>query len=157
MGLDSYLFAEKFLSLSDNREEFEKITESLGLTGLIHHNAPTARTRVEIVYWRKANQIHNYFVSLGDGEDNCEDIHVSREDLENLLTRCRLALETQNKPGEGPEAILPTKSGFFFGSTDYDEYYYYQLEYTSAKLEKILAHEDFKDNWNWGFVYQASW
>ena len=36
-------------------------------------------------YWRKANQIHDWFVrNVQSGEDNCRDYHVSREKLEEL-------------------------------------------------------------------------
>ena len=47
--------------------------------------------------------------------------------------------------------LLPTQEGFFFGSTDYDEYYYSDLQDTKQILEEALkdAHADFE--------YCASW
>ncbi len=100
-------------------------------------------------------------------EDNCQDIEVSREDLENLLNLAKQALKTRDKTLEnlkegevvvGPEDILPTRSGFFFGSTDYDEYYYSDLEHTVKVLEKILNHPGIpKEDYSWSFIYRASW
>ena len=46
-----------------------------------------------------------------------------------------------------------TESGFFFGSTDYDEYYWEDLENTKTMLTDILAEpEDDAE-----FIYRASW
>lgn len=52
--------------------------------------------------------------------------------------------------------LLPTCSGFFFGSTDYDEYYVQDLERTIAQLEEVIkdAEEGDKDVC---FEYYASW
>jgi len=52
--------------------------------------------------------------------------------------------------------LLPTCSGFFFGSTDYDEYYVEYLTDTIAQLEGVIkdAEESDKDVW---FEYYASW
>jgi hypothetical protein len=49
-------------------------------------------------------------------------------------------------------ALLPTQAGFFFGSTDYDQYYYADLEYTRGTLTKALAEAD-----DGRFYYQSSW
>lgn len=50
------------------------------------------------------------------------------------------------------EAVLPTQAGFFFGSTDYDQYYYDDLQYTSDALTRLLAEADDGD-----FYYSSSW
>ena len=174
MGLDSFLFAEKYVGNYDHsspqeREIYHKIVEATGLSSLEYPlpRSNSATIRVEVAYWRKANQIHKFFVDLTGEEDNCQDIEVSREDLENLLSLCKQVLETRDKTlgdlkeGEvvaGPEDILPTRSGFFFGSTDYDEYYYSDLERTVQVLEKILNHPGIpKDDYSWSFIYRASW
>jgi hypothetical protein len=49
--------------------------------------------------------------------------------------------------------LLPTASGFFFGNTDYDEYYWEVLKNTSERLKELLG-EDYK---GWNFQYQSSW
>lgn len=55
--------------------------------------------------------------------------------------------------GLKPEDILPTQSGCFFGSTDYDEGYWEDLELTISQLEKILAFEGDQAE----YYYHASW
>ena len=37
------------------------------------------------------------------------------------------------------EELLPTCSGFFFGSTDYDEYYFEDLKDSIGQMEKLKA------------------
>jgi hypothetical protein len=49
-------------------------------------------------------------------------------------------------------ALLPTQEGFFFGSTDYDEGYYTDLEHTRDVLTNALAETD-----DGSFYYQSSW
>ena len=43
------------------------------------------------------------------------------------------------------EEILPTQSGFFFGSTAYDEWYYYDVKYAEKIFGKLLKEFD-EDN-----------
>lgn len=91
----------------------------------------------DIMYWRKANAIHNWFIEnadYSDGEDDCKDIHVTVADLIRLCETCEEVLAHHDKA----EELLPTTSGFFFGSTEYDEYYFSDIEYTAEKLRKIL-------------------
>ena len=126
----------------------------------------------EVGYWRKANQIHAWFVDhVQDGEDDCDYHHeVTKEILEELRDTCIEVLSesvmvvgqvkngsscTNGKwvdnyePGKviiNPEvakALLPTQSGFFFGGTDYDEYYVEDLKYTIDMINRVLATTDF--------------
>lgn len=49
---------------------------------------------------------------------------------------------------------LPTQEGLFFGSTDYDEYYYNDLVYTKERLNHILENYNLsKDK----VYYSSSW
>ena len=132
----------------------------------------------EVGYWRKANQIHNWFVqNVQEGTDDCGEYDVTREQLSELLGICRQILdEVRVSEGEirngkryqngvwediietgfvveNPEvceALLPSTSGFFFGSTDYDEYYMEDIRNTVEILEKVLGEEG-------DFVYRSSW
>jgi hypothetical protein len=49
--------------------------------------------------------------------------------------------------------MLPTASGFFFGSTDFDEWYYKGLEDTIEIIKHCLSPQ-FE---GWEFYYQSSW
>jgi len=103
----------------------------------------------EAGYWRKANQIHNWFVeNVQNGKDECQESYVSREQLEELLGVCRIVKIDKEKA----EQLLPTQSGFFFGGTEYDEYYYQDIDNTIEILEEALSDESADD-----FAYRASW
>lgn len=100
----------------------------------------------EVAYWRKANQIHQWFIDYYNlpGDFNCERQEVSKECLEELVDTCRFVLNNRYEPNaeEIAEENLPTQDGFFFGGTDYDEYYYMGLEDTITQLEKVIEETD---------------
>jgi hypothetical protein len=50
------------------------------------------------------------------------------------------------------EELLPTASGFFFGSTEYNEWYIDDLKNTIEQLDKCLALPDDVE-----FEYHSSW
>jgi hypothetical protein len=133
----------------------------------------------EVAYWRKANAIHRRFVdNVQDGNDDCGKYRVSRDQLSQLRDDCRKVLaastlidakiingvryengnevpiledgKTINDAGVAKE-ILPTQAGFFFGSTDYDQYYYDDLVHTRDVLDEVLAEPGDE------FQYQSSW
>jgi hypothetical protein len=110
--------------------------------------------RVEqAAYWRKANAVHKWFVdNVQNGEDECRPHYVEREQLEELIDDCMLVIATQDQ--ELAEQVIPTASGFFFGSTVYDDIYYSDLKETVEMLEKVL--EKYPDE-ETKFIYQSSW
>lgn len=106
----------------------------------------------QLMYWRKANAIHAWFIdyaSGSNGEDNCQPIDVKIEDIEKLLSLCKKVLEKKDP------SLLKTKAGFFFGSTEYNESYYLDIEMTVKALEYvIMMHSEYN---NHTYTYQASW
>lgn len=66
-----------------------------------------------------------------------------------LRETCSAVLADHNKA----EELLPTGSGFFFGGTDYDEYYFQDLEETVAIIDLALSPE----NEDLEYEYQSSW
>lgn len=106
---------------------------------------------VEVGYWRKANQIHNWFVqNVQNGVDECQLTIVSKEKLEELLETVKEVLKNKAKDKQ----LLPSRSGFFFGSTDYDEWYFEDLKNTKKILTKVLKETDFEKE---VIFYQSSW
>lgn len=104
----------------------------------------------EVGYWRKANQVHNWFVNnVQKGVDDCNTYIVSKEKLEELLKTVNMVLKDSSLTH-----LLPTKSGFFFGSTLYDEWYFQDLKNTKKILKKVLIETDFEKQL---VVYRASW
>ena len=137
----------------------------------------------EVGYWRKANQIHNWFVThVQNGEDDCGRYPVSEEQLKDLRALCSAVVTEsgvkceiiQNgyiindidaftpiiRPGnvitnpEVAERLLPTTDGFFFGSTDYDEYYLQDIQETIGMLDTVLEETDFSV---YSIYYTSSW
>jgi hypothetical protein len=165
MGLDMYLSAKKHLSkidykvLHDNREldynapeavypEFNQLMELTQLSN-VATDMYGATVEVTCAYWRKANQIHSWFVrEVQGGEDNCGEYYVSSDKLIELLAICKHSLENKD-----PALLLP-QGGFFFGSTDIDEWYWNDLKSTISQLERILALPEFD---NLSFYYNSSW
>ena len=113
--------------------------------------ADNGSDKVEVAYWRKANAVHKWFVDyVQNGVDRCEEHMVTTGELMHLVDTCKKVLADN----ELAESLLPTTSGFFFGSTDYDEYYFEDLQLTVDQIEEALAkHTEEGTN----FFYQSSW
>lgn len=105
-------------------------------------------------YWRKANQIHQWFVEhVQDGEDDCSyHREVTKNDLTELCNLCKEVLSAHNN--RLSEKLLPTQGGFFFGSTKYDEWYYKDIQETITALENVLKETDFSKQ---ALFYCSSW
>lgn len=120
----------------------------------IEHKYPVKSIIQEVGYWRKANHIHKWFVNnVQDGIDDC-DYHreVTKEDLEKLLTICE-EIKSNDDFTVAMEK-LPTTSGFFFGGTEYDEWYMYAIEETIKICKKVLEETDFGTEM---IYYRSSW
>ena len=136
----------------------------------------------EVGCWRKANAIHRWFVeNVQNDVDDCDQYEVSKEQLEELLDVC-IYVRDKSKMVEGliengytyengkkkpfmeegkyiinpeiAEEFLPTQDGFFFGSTNYDQWYMEDIEHTIDILTEALATIDFDREM---VVYSASW
>lgn len=105
----------------------------------------------EVMYWRKANAIHQFFVdNCQDGKDDCRQSYVSQDVLVELLNNINDILNDHSKADD----LLPAQEGFFFGSTEYDEWYFDALKATKVMLEKEMA----SPSWdNCSYYYQSSW
>lgn len=105
----------------------------------------------EIGYFRKVNFLMTEFAYYG----NCEYKEITPEELTTLRGKCEEVLEIgrrhENEEGdwnEGEELTdserefvtdtLPTTSGFFFGSTDYGEYYFYDVKEVLEWVDGVL-------------------
>lgn len=151
MGLDMYLSAERYLWTHDTEDKMisDQVANLLGLR-FDQERGRVTTIRAEAMYWRKANAIHRWFVeNVQGGEDNCQPYYVSREQLIALRDQCKAVSRKEVCATE----TLPTESGFFFGSTDYDEYYWNDIDNTIMGIDQAL--ETFDENWE--FSYQASW
>ena len=176
MGLDMYLY-------TNSKKVCEKAVDATG--GSEWHKVSGIA-----MYWRKANAIHKWFVdNVQYGEDDCGSYEVSVEQLKELRKTCKKVLKSTKlievtkvdpyKVLEDPsvaEELLPTQSGFFFGGTEYDEWYWNDLEMTVRGIDAIMRNVErfeyapFGDDYKWKewrekgegdwvvkFRYHSSW
>jgi hypothetical protein len=164
MGLDMYLHAKKYVEKIDwnklrdldlDMDSSEAIIplwkDIVDIAGMSDVATDIYGVHVEVTaaYWRKSNQIHAWFVdNVQGGEDNCGEYYVSNDKLKQLYNEVCEAIRTKN-----PD-ILPPSAGFFFGSTDIDEWYWKDLKNTKLKLERIFALPEFD---KLSFYYTSSW
>jgi hypothetical protein len=147
MGLDMYLNAERYLW--GHEEGDKQISENIGQLIGLPTDGKVKTITVEAGYWRKANQIHNWFIAnVQDGKDECQESYVSREQLTELREVCQKILDNN----ELAEKLLPTASGFFFGGTEYDQWYFNDIEETIKIIDNALLMPK-----QWDFNYRSSW
>ena len=98
----------------------------------------------QVGYFRKVNFLVAYFADLGFDVENQTPLSITKEDAQVLLERCKQVLTDHSKA----EELLPTMSGFFFGSTEYDEYYFDDVKKVANFIENELipAFNDLKDD-----------
>lgn len=186
MGLDMYMEKRSYVKNWEhetNKAKKHKVEVKTG--GVIRKDIdPSKISQVveDVGYWRKANQIHKWFVkNVQDGKDDCKQYDVSKEHLETLLKLCDEVIANSKlvagkvangytfKDGKkkynwekgrvikDPSVavkLLPCESGFFFGSTDYNEWYIDDLKHTKIVIESIFKNDpEFLAN----YYYQSSW
>jgi hypothetical protein len=148
MGLDMYLDKEKLLSEFNNGKDL--IAPILKIVGAKDEGNNYRHTTVSVpaIYWRKCNAIHNWFVqNVQNGMDNCEKYYVGEKELKELLALVKEQLKNKK------QILLEPKAGFFFGSTEIDDWYWEEMKRTEKELERELKYAD--DGWT--FTYQSSW
>jgi hypothetical protein len=173
MGLDMYLEARKYVrkfdwmdipsplpdgaSFNDYVTPAYKALAEMFPERLTKHSDTGAEVALTVGQWRKANQIHGWFVrNVQNGDDDCKQYSVSREQLQELLGTVTMVLDTKNK--SVAKEHLPVTAGFFFGNYSedegYDQYYWEQLEDTRDILTDVLAETEEQP---YDFYYQSSW
>lgn len=95
----------------------------------------------KVMYWRKANAIHRWFTQ-GDTEDNCKEFSKTIEDIKRLQSMCAKSLEKK-------EPALETGSGFFWGSTDYDDWYWEDIKETAESLQSVIDNHEEGDEYTY--------
>jgi hypothetical protein len=159
MGLDMYLNARRYLWSYPKDGDDAKTAKAIGgmfpelSTFIDDGRTNVVKTLVaEIGYWRKANAIHRWFVdNVQEGNDDCGDYRVEKEQLRELLGIINEALADTTKALE----LLPTVSGFIFDDQEYNEWYWQDIEYTKELLEKLLKDDGVLKDWD--LYYCSSW
>src|SRR5690554_7634986 len=184
MGLDMHLYKRVYIGNQHTKNKNEQLAISLPKNqdkrffkikeGDINQDKISYIIE-EIMYWRKANSIHNWFVdNVQGGNADYGEYYVSSEIIERLVKECKEDVEylksleytdvghiySFDKEEEVEYGIygnvdesklnLVTTRGFFFGSTEYSELYVRMLEDTIQKLEPAIGSEH-------DFYYTSSW
>jgi len=162
-----YLSAEVFIGGSYHKIEPEKIEVSSRFKETNDQSPeqwepyPTEdidSITYQVGYWRKANQIHGWFVdNVQHGEDDCRYHDVSEEQLEKLQSICVELLQSRDK--EKALELLPVRKGFFFGRYNpkedgFWEDYWYDLETTVKAVTKAL---EYISRFRADIKYRSSW
>lgn len=160
MGLDMYLSKRTYFSTYRNNKNEWKHVKSAKITIEREYEDGTSDNaeitcdnlthgiyiETPVAYWRKANAIHRWFLEhTGTEVDDCRPIEVRGDIVKELVDTCKKILADHSKA----EELLPTQEGFFFGSTEYDEYYFDDIQDTIKQLENL----DFDTD----YIYEASW
>ena len=183
MGLDMYLEGsfstrayiqptdQQYADMREGKEVTVEKSQALidALTAIGFEDAPIEHQYNHMTYvfpiitWRKANAIHKFFVDeVQDGNDNCERHYVSRETLQELLDRITSILDIKTPVAREMKAeeLLPTDNeGCFFGTEEYDDWYFQDLKRTKSILEKVFEYEENAEAGKCfdNFYYQSSW
>ena len=164
MGLDMYFYARKttYKSFSkwDNPDSTNEVNYPEDLKTfsdyIYDRNFKSVQTETiyQIGYFRKFNALHSYIVkTFADGIDNCQDIILYKEDVEQIKKVLDEVLNAHQQVEKAKE-LLPTQSGFFFGGTDYDEYYFEDVKVAADLMQSFLDNFDFDE---YQLIYEASW
>lgn len=188
MGLDMYAHRRLYVKQWDHESADERYSVEITRGGKPVPGIQANRISTvdeEVMYWRKANHIHAWFVdNVQNGDDDQGTHFVDWDELEDLLACCKKVLKnsklvdgavyagtTYNKdhpngvvqrtPGKVIEdasvakELLPTRPGFFFGSYEYDEYYLKDVADTHDWVVRMLA--DYAEGVPGDIYYSADW
>lgn len=186
MGLDMYLYKKTYVKNWEHNgpDGQHKITVKIG-NKVRKDIKPERITYIteEVAYWRKFNALHNWFVEkLANGEDDCQELYVSKEVLEELLATLEKVSKILNKANLVEKKIkgwdnkehsvrvydcekeilelFPPAQGFFFGGYEIDEWYKEEVEEAIETIENLLSETSeniAKGLYGGDFYYQASW
>ena len=150
MGLDMYLNKRTYVQQWEHQKPEEKYNVEVTKGGESANINPKKVKYIieEAGYWRKQNQIHRWFVeNIQNGTDDCGEYYVSKDALASLLELC----EKVKADNALADELLPGASGFFFGGTEYDEWYFNGIDNTIEILKEALEDE------NGEYLYSSSW
>lgn len=155
MGLDMYMYRENYVKNWEHTAPERRHEIIIKKGGEVVTDIDTEKIShiiEEVAYWRKFNALHNWIVNrCADGRDECQKIYVSSEDLADLYD----VLKKVSSNHSLAEELLPTTVGFFFGSQEYDDYYFDDVNRTIEIFRPYI--QEMAKGYDSDFYYQASW
>jgi uncharacterized protein YxjI len=163
MGLDQYI-------------EIEVVHQTVNTK---KQRVVTERSDETLAYFRKVNFIQKFFEDKYEIPDD-ERVRITKEDLRELADLCERVIDKFEEWDGAKEALesddyieppkhiqdyadelLPTCEGFFFGSTDYDNWYFNDVKDTMKTIREVIQEvEDtyeVEDADNYQLFYRAWW
>lgn len=151
MGLDITFYKAKRSKDNETKERLEEIRKELAteyLKSIDERNSKLVneledeKEKInpwnEVAYFRKVNFLIPFF----GYEENCSNIEIDKYQVEDLIEACKEVLANHDKAS----FLLPTQIGFFFGSTDYDDWYFDDVQNVKENFEEILADFDMDED-----------
>lgn len=187
MGLDMYFYKKSYVKNWEHTPAEQRHNVSVSLNDNVRTDIKPERVSTiteEVAYWRKFNALHNWFVrNCADGIDECQNIDITLEDINNLLDVMRevkASLDASPKKTASVESgwangkkayadvevfadtsvahkLFPTSSGFFFGGIEYDQWYYNSLVETIKTFENLINESKVEGAYSPEYYYRASW
>lgn len=156
MGLDMYLHKKTYVKYWDHMKPEQRHNVAVSKNGVpVDHIKPERVSEIteEVGYWRKFNALHNWFVqNCQDGEDDCGEHSVEVSQIKKLIPVLEEIIANPDKAHE----LLPTQQGFFFGSQNYDEYYFEDVRYTIELFKNLVEEMENTDGIS-DLYYRSSW
>lgn len=158
MGLDQYFEARKSVYKTKWDKEHTVLSYPAELKKFEDYiyvrNFMCAETYYDIGYFRKVNSVHSWIINnCANGEDHCQRVFMSDEKIHELRDALNTVLADRTKAAE----LLPTQSGFFFGGTEYDEWYFEDLKEAKVFFDMLCDFIDSEEGKDYDICYHASW
>ena len=131
-----FTFVEKLRPLIAKNYDFKihpytrQVVDLPELEGMIKEEIENSYEEYD-AYFRKVNFIFAYYENKGKLQNEWYAL-TDVDDIDDLISRCEQVL----KDHDLANALLPTQSGFFFGSTDYDEWYFSDVKDCLRQMKK---------------------
>jgi len=120
----------------------------MGLDIYFFSKTPDSEKLEEVDYFRKVNPLVKWVENNIAPVENCENIKIEKEHLAFLQATLEKLDETNC------HLLFPTTNGFFFGSTNYDGYYWGDVKEVKDFVGKVLNTFDFD---NQQLIFHANW
>jgi hypothetical protein len=141
-----YLRARRYVSgyqrINTDAEmnEWERQIDLFQMQDFVTDASPHGYVEFCIGYWRKAHDVHSWFVrNVQGGVDECQPTRVSREQLEQLRTESLRVLADLGHISPDEDSELGWAK--------------YQYRQTVDQIDKALK----LDEDHWEIIYQSSW
>ena len=143
MGLDIYIDVanreardEVVAKNQEIRKRNDKVYEEQGDVAELEE--PIDIPCTQEYYFRKFNALVEWIENNVGALENCEPLELGEDDIEGLQATLN------DLTPENCDVELPTCTGFFFGSQEYDDWYWENVEKAKQMCNDILEKTDWE-------------